>query len=52
MEDLWFNACANKADVQRYVVPCHFKYLSECGVGFVNMPAFSSERDKLCQAIF
>lgn len=52
MEDLWFNACANKADVQRYVVPCQFKYLSECGVGICQAPDFFAERDRLCQDIF
>lgn len=52
MEDLWFNACAKQAGVPRYVVPCRFAYLSECGVGICQAPNFFAERDALCQAIF
>lgn len=52
MEDLLFNAACNKAGVRRYIVPCHFTYLSECGVGICQAPGFFAERDRLCQAIF
>lgn len=51
MEDLWFNACAQRVGVKRYVVPTDFKYLPDYGMGISTSSTFNEERDALCRKI-